>query len=155
MTHTAIITADGTTFHEAGRGKRLIIRALIIAFLLIIGLITTAAVIGFSRGPISNSPSTANFAQLHRAELAMPKGNCRLEWNSTQNDHEVICDGNSTYDSALRDIRALAARKAISHTNPDGSVISDPNGIALLQECLSDNSLSLSELHSCITQPGN
>lgn len=57
---------------------------------------------------------------------------------------------NDGWNDALRDIRDLAARPAL-HT----ATISDPNGIALLEECLSDSSLTLDEFHACIDQPRN
>lgn len=127
-----IITAQGERLITEGRGKRLIIRGLIIGGVIIAGLIITAAVIGFTRTP-APTPAPA------------PRNS----------DAQLVNSYNEGWDEALQDIREIAARPAHSHTNADGSKISDPNGMELLKECLSDSTLSLDELHACIDQPAN
>lgn len=129
MTRT-IITAAGTRLRDETLTRRIIRRA-IFATLAIIGLIfLSAAIIGIT----------------HPATHTQPKGN---------SDAQSVADFNDGWETALSDIRDLSRRPARSWVNPDGSKASDPNGMALLQECLSDSSLTIEELHICIDAPAN
>lgn len=127
MTPTKIITAQGT-YRLEGEGKRWLRRGLIAGGTFMGLLLASAAAIGFAKA--ATAPHTP-----------APK--------------PAISKSIPNYDSALRDIRRLAARPATTKTNSDGSKISDPNGMAILQECLSDSTLSIAELRACITQPAN
>lgn len=125
MTRT-IITADGTRLRDDTRTRRTI-RRMIFAALIIAGMIfISAAVIGL--------------ATAHPHTTAPAKGHSIADYNRGRN-------------AILADIRALAARPATRWTNPDGSIGEAPNGTALLQECLSDSSLTPDEFYSCITAP--
>jgi hypothetical protein len=151
MTRTTIHTSNGETYTRIG-GARILARRIILGALIIGGLIfISAAIIGLAKGAHSapaNRPTAQEFAILHNAEKAGNK-NCRLEWNEAQNGHEVICDG-AAHSIPLATLRHLAARPAIQK-----GAISDPNGIALIRECLSDTTLSDTELGACLNQPMN
>jgi hypothetical protein len=148
MTRTTIHTSNGETYTRIG-GARILARRIILAALAIGGLIfISAAIIGLAQSHGDNRPTEKEFAILHRAEKAGNK-NCRLEWNEAQNGHEVICDG-AAHSIPLATLRHLAARPAIQK-----GAISDPNGIALIRECLSDTTLSDTELGACLNQPMN
>lgn len=137
---TRIISANGTSYREEGTTRRTLRRAI---FLIAAGiglLFLSAAVIGLTRAAPVHTPTAANITALHKAEKTA--SNCRLEWNEVQGNHEVIC-GNSI---SLSTLRALASRPATAI---------DPNGNALIAECLSDRGLSDQELIFCLSQPKN
>jgi hypothetical protein len=92
MTRTTIHTSDGDTYYRSGAARTLITRALLGILIFAALIIAIAAGIGFSQAGNSNSPSPKEFSILHNAQKEMPNGNCRLEWNSIQKGHEVICD---------------------------------------------------------------
>jgi hypothetical protein len=145
MTRTTIHTSQGETFIRAG-GMRILARRTLLAALIIGGAIfVSAAIIGLLQAHSANRPTAKEFAILHNAEKAGAR-NCRLEWNEAQNAHEVICGAGIDLDI----LRHLAARPAITK-----GAISDPNGIALIGECLSDSTLSDAELTACLNQPAN
>lgn len=152
MTRTTIITAQGMRLRAEGATKRTLRRAGMGALIIGALIFVSAAIIGLANpathSPV-NRPTAQEFAILHNAEKGGAK-NCRLEWNEAQNGHEVICDGESGNAIPLAALRRLAARPAISK-----GAIADPNGIALMGECLSDSTLSNAELIACLTQPAN
>lgn len=129
MTRT-IITADGMRLREEGTTRRLIRRAFAGALIIIGLLLLSAAVIGFVKAAThTDKPIT-----------------------HTQNHTASFNDGVNT---ELQDLQQMARRPAHTSTNPDGSKISDPNGITLISECLSDTTLTVDELGICLAQPSN
>ncbi len=144
MARTRIIGADGISYRPEGTTRRTFRRGIVATFTIIGLLFLSAAVIGFAKAataPTPHTPTQASLTALHNAEKGGAK-NCRLEWNEVQGNHEVIC-GNSI---SLSTLRALASRPATAI---------DPNGNALIAECLSDTGLSDQELIFCLSQPKN
>lgn len=149
-TRTTIIDANGVRYAPETRAKIRTRRLLISLAACAIAPFLAAAAVGISMGindiSSDHSPSIANLRTLAAAKKANPKGNCRLEWNEIQKDHEAICDGTDI----VKIIRDLYARPAITK-----GAISDPAGPALVNECLSDTSLTTDEVRACLTQPKN
>jgi hypothetical protein len=127
MTRTTIHTSDGDTYYRAGR-LRITARRIILTALTAGALIfISAAIIGLTES--------------HPHPITR-----------TQDDTASFNDGVNT---ELQDLQQIARRPAHTRINSDGSKISDPNGIAIIRECLSDTSLSVNELGACLDQPAN
>lgn len=130
MTRTTIHTSNGESYTRIG-GARILARRTLLAALIIGGAIfLAAAIIGLA------NPATHTAKPITR----------------TQNDTDSFNDG---ANSTLQDLQQIARRPAHTRINSDGSAISDPAGIALIQECLSDTTLTIDELGACIDQPAN
>lgn len=128
MTRLATLTPDRIVTPNGTYRREGAIARLIIRTLKVIGILfIIAAAIGFTRAAI---------APIHHTATPAPA--------------PATANYNDGWNDALRDIRDLAARPAL-HT----ATISDPNGIALVEECLSDSTLTLDEFHACIDQPRN
>lgn len=163
MRTTNIITAaDGSRFRQEGSTRRLARRVIVIIFTTLGLIFASAAMIGLFKAataPATSRPTPHSFALLHQAQQANPDDTCILEWNEVQHDHEVTCTpkgGTATYNDgwvdATQQLIDLYSRPSRSTTQPDGSIIDDPAGSALITECLDDATLSTSEVMACLAQ---
>lgn len=100
-------------------------------------------------------PSAADYAEL-RAARAASGMICHLEFDGPGMGYEAICTPprvcKGVPDDLMNDCITLYHRKAESHTNADGSKISNPAGPALVRECTSQYH-DHAELKPCLTQP--
>jgi len=100
-------------------------------------------------------PSAADYREL-RAARASSGMICHLEYDGPGNGYEAICTPprvcKGVPDDLMTACITLYHRKPESHTNTDGSRISNPAGPVLVQECTSQYT-DPAELRPCLTQP--